>query len=276
MHEKKAKREVVQNHYYEVINAVLAACRTKRWLAQLDSKDDQYHLATISVWKQIDHVEVRALVHVTVDNGVKFSIEKTSFHSYGQKDLLEAITFKVQELGWLEKKGTKAEREKQQVQEAERVKQHLDTARLIKRILANFDKVARQLRRRHDDRAPYQIADEYDVQDLLHAILRAYFEDVRPEEYTPSYAGASSRVDFLLKDEQALIEVKFATPKLREKQIGDQLIIDIKKYQAHPDCTALYCLVYDPGGNIRNPIGFERDLSGEHDKLTATVMVVPN
>jgi REase_DpnII-MboI len=32
------------------------------------------------------------------------------------------------------------------------------------------------------------IKDEYDVQDLLHAILRAFFDDVRPEEFVPSYA----------------------------------------------------------------------------------------
>ena len=28
------------------------------------------------------------------------------------------------------------------------------------------------------------------------------FDDIRPEEYTPSYAGGSSRIDFLLKDEK--------------------------------------------------------------------------
>jgi hypothetical protein len=50
--------------------------------------------------------------------------------------------------------------------------------------------VARQLRKRHRDRATLIIADEYDVQDLLHALLRLEFDDVRPEENTPSYAGA--------------------------------------------------------------------------------------
>ena len=53
-----------------------------------------------------------------------------------------------------------------------------------------------------------EIKDEYDVQDLLNALLRLNFDDVRPEEYTPSYAGSSTRVDFLLKKEKIVIEVK--------------------------------------------------------------------
>jgi hypothetical protein len=39
---------------------------------------------------------------------------------------------------------------------------------------------------------------EYDVQDLLHALLRPWIADIRPEEFTPSYAGSSTRMDFLL------------------------------------------------------------------------------
>ena len=33
---------------------------------------------------------------------------------------------------------------------------------------------------------------EYDVQDLLHALLRPWVGDIRPEEFTPSYAGSST------------------------------------------------------------------------------------
>jgi hypothetical protein len=37
---------------------------------------------------------------------------------------------------------------------------------------------------------------EYDVQDLLHALLRPWVGDIRPEEFTPSYAGSTTRMDF--------------------------------------------------------------------------------
>jgi len=62
-----------------------------------------------------------------------------------------------------------------------------------------FHKIARQIRNRHSNRPTIFIEDEYDVQDLFHALLTLCFEDIRPEEWTPSYAGSSSRMDFLLK-----------------------------------------------------------------------------
>lgn len=59
------------------------------------------------------------------------------------------------------------------------------------------------------------------------------FDDVRPEEYTPSYAGSNSRMDFLLKKEQIVIEVKKASKHLKDKEIGKQLNDDIAKYKSH-------------------------------------------
>ncbi len=58
-----------------------------------------------------------------------------------------------------------------------------------------FHKIAKQLRNRHDNRQTLPIKDEYDVQDLLHALLYLYFDDIRAEEWTPSYAGKSARVE---------------------------------------------------------------------------------
>jgi len=49
---------------------------------------------------------------------------------------------------------------------------------------------------------------EYDVQDLLHALLRPWVADIRPEEFTPSYAGSSTRMDFLLLKHKTVIEIE--------------------------------------------------------------------
>ena len=99
------------------------------------------------------------------------------------------------------------------------------------------------------------------MQDLFHALLKIYFEDVRAEEYTPSYAGAASRVDFLLKKEKIVIEIKKTRKGLTSKQVGEQLIIDSLRYQVHPDCNRLVCFVYDPEGRVANPRGIESDFS---------------
>lgn len=103
-----------------------------------------------------------------------------------------------------------------------------------------FNLVANQLKRRHGNRATIKISDEYDVQDLLHALLKLHFDDVRAEEYVPSYAGGASRIDFLLKDEKIAIEVKMTRDNLKDKEIGEELVTDITRYKEHPDCKTLY------------------------------------
>ena len=118
------------------------------------------------------------------------------------------------------------------------------------------------------------ISDEYDLQDAVHACLRLFFDDVRPEEWTPSYAGRSARVDFLLKNEQTVVETKMTRPGLGERGIGDELIQDIARYQAHPECQALAALVWDPSLRIMNPRGLEADLSGPRERILVQVMIV--
>ena len=122
-------------------------------------------------------------------------------------------------------------------------KNKVDIGDALNVIFSHFYKVARQLRCRYENRETLKIEDEYDVQDLLHALLLLYFDDVRAEEWTPSYAGKSSRMDFLLKNERVVIEVKKTRQGLADKELGDQLIIDVDRYKVHPDCKRLICFV---------------------------------
>jgi hypothetical protein len=145
---------------------------------------------------------------------------------------------------------------------------------LIK-IFSKFHEISRQLRHRYNDRETLNITDEYDVQDLLHALLRLDFEDIRPEEWSPSYAGKSSRMDFLLKDFKIVIEVKKTRSGLGAKELGGQLIEDIARYKTHPDCETLLCFVYDPEGLIGNPRGIENDLSQEDGPIRVRVFIKP-
>ena len=141
-------------------------------------------------------------------------------------------------------------------------------------ICRKFHTIARQLRSRHNDRPTLEIDDEYDVQDLLHSLLKIYFDDVRPEEWTPSYAGGSSRIDFLLKREKTVVEVKKTRKNLEDKEIGNQLLIDIVKYKQHPDCRTLICFVYDPEGRIGNPKGLSSDLDQRSDENMNIITVI--
>jgi len=143
-------------------------------------------------------------------------------------------------------------------------------------ICSRLHLVARQLADRHEGRSTLEIRDEYDVQDLLHALLRVDFEDVRTEEWTPSYAGGSARMDFLLKGEQIVIEAKIARKGHVAKKISEELIIDVARYREHRDCRSLVCLVYDPDGVIGNPRGMENDLRKLSDsQLQVRVIIAP-
>jgi hypothetical protein len=153
--------------------------------------------------------------------------------------------------------------------------QELTAIDKVELLIRRFHKVARQLRSRYASRNTIEIEDEYDVQDLFHSLLRLYFEDVRAEEYTPSYAGAASRVDFLLKEEKIIIEIKKTRQGLSAKEVGEQLIIDSQRYQAHPDCNTLVCFVYDPEGRVANPRGIENDLTKEINGVPITVFITP-
>ncbi|MFN8360585.1 MAG: hypothetical protein U0264_11780 [Candidatus Kapaibacterium sp.] len=147
---------------------------------------------------------------------------------------------------------------------------------LIKLIFEKFHSVVIQLRKRYNSRDTLDVQDEYDVQDLLHCLLKIHFNDIRKEEWTPSYAGGSSRMDFLLKEEQLVIEVKMTRQGLTDKELGKQLIEDKAKYKAHPDCKRLICFTYDPEGRITNPKGIQNDLNQEGEDFVVDIIIKPD
>ncbi len=145
----------------------------------------------------------------------------------------------------------------------------------IIRLAERLHRVVRQLRERYDRRATLDVNDEYDVQDLFHSLLTLYFDDIRKEEWTPTYAGGASRMDLLLPELESVVEIKKTRPSMSTKELGEQLIIDISKYSKHPQCRTLYCVVYDPEGRISNPRGVENDLNCDKGEISVRVMIVP-
>jgi hypothetical protein len=146
---------------------------------------------------------------------------------------------------------------------------------VLEHMLRRFHVAAKQLETRRENRPTIKIADEYDVQDLLHGMLKLMFDDVRPEDPVASYAGSASRVDFVLKAEQIVLEVKFVRATLSDKQIGEQLVIDVHRYRSHADCKLLMCFVYDPDRHLKNPRGIEADLTRMHETLDVRVLIMP-
>lgn len=145
---------------------------------------------------------------------------------------------------------------------------------LLEKILKNFHRCCRQLLIRHAQKETLKIENEYDVQDLLHAILKLHFDDVRAEVSTPQYAGRNSRIDFILNEHDIAIEVKKTRGNLKDKEIGDELLIDIAKYQqSYPKIKLLICFVYDPEELVINPIGLESDLNSTPSNIPIKTII---
>ena len=145
---------------------------------------------------------------------------------------------------------------------------------VIEHIFARFNDVTHQLSDRYENRNSLILNDEYDVQDLLHSLLKLYFDDIRAEEHAPSFAGVNPRLDILLKKEQIVIEVKKTRSSLTFNKLRDDLIVDIVQYRTHPDCKMLYVFIYDPEKRIKNASGFKRDLSKTVPDLETRVFVI--
>lgn len=144
---------------------------------------------------------------------------------------------------------------------------------LLEIVVRGLRRAMHPLTHRRKGVQPLSFGNEYDVQDLLHALLRPWIGDIRPEEFTPSYAGSSTRMDFLLPAHELVIETKIVRDRAHAKRIGDELIIDIEHYRRHPSCRTLWCVVYDPDHLITNAQGLRDDLDGKRKSKDGEVTV---
>lgn len=144
---------------------------------------------------------------------------------------------------------------------------------LLEIIVRGLRRAMHPLTHRRKGSQPLSFGSEYDVQDLLHALLRPWVSDIRPEEFTPSYAGSSTRMDFLLPAHRLVIETKIVRDRAHARRVGDELIIDIDHYRRHPACSALWCVIYDPDQLITNADGLRCDLEGPRTSKDGTVTV---
>jgi hypothetical protein len=148
------------------------------------------------------------------------------------------------------------------------------TERIVS-LCRRFPYFVNQLQKRQRGRVPIKVDDEYDVQDLLHAILKLHFVDVRPEEPSPSFGGKPSRVDFFLPTERIVVEAKKTRQTLKQDKLVSELIDDTARYSKMESVDTLICLVYDPDGYCTVPQAIESDVGASASRLIVRVVVCP-
>lgn len=147
----------------------------------------------------------------------------------------------------------------------------LDKALLI---ATRFPAVVASLGHRPQKREPLTIADEYDLQYLFEAVLALHFDDIRTEESGGSFGGGSIRLDTLLATDGVAIEYKMTRPGLGAIALRKQLNDDIMAHKENPKISQLLIFVYDPAKRIRNPRGFEADLSKPVERLGTITTII--
>jgi hypothetical protein len=105
------------------------------------------------------------------------------------------------------------------------------------------------------------IEDEYDVQNLLNALLHLYFDSVQKEEYLQRFGGKNPKIDFYIP-ENVGIEVKKVRDLKHSKRILEEISADKDLYSKDPRIRELYFFIYDPDFYITNRIDFIQDLEG--------------
>lgn len=144
---------------------------------------------------------------------------------------------------------------------------------LLQIIIRGLPRAMHPLTHRRKGVTALAIESEYDIQDLLHSQLRPWIADIRPEEFTPSYAGSNTRMDFLLPTHSLVLETKRVRDRTHAGKVGDELIVDIEHYRRHPKCDRLWCVVYDRLHLIPNPSGLIADLEGPRSTPDGSLQV---
>jgi hypothetical protein len=146
----------------------------------------------------------------------------------------------------------------------------------VERLLKRFHRFARDLEHGPRGRNGIQVKDEYDLQFLINALLRMQFDNVKPEEPTPSLAAGGTRLDFLLPDHELVVELKMTRPSMTARSLANELILDIARYRAHPDCQSILIFVYDPCGMIKNPVALKKELSIVGGEFPVSIVISPD
>lgn len=144
---------------------------------------------------------------------------------------------------------------------------NLSSKDLIIEILDNFQNSVKKITdlflrygKDKQNRKLITINDEYDVQDLLYFSLKSVFPEIKYEDDTSNYGGSAKRLDFYLRDEGIIIEVKHID-KADDKKYTKQMKEDLQSYHVVNLLKEIIFFIYAP--NAIQDINNFNELEGE-------------
>ena len=119
---------------------------------------------------------------------------------------------------------------------------------LVTLICERLPVAAKVLSNRRAKKPSFKLNDEYDVQDLLHALVRAHIKFSVQEDPIGKLAGTkSSRADISIEDIGVLIEVKFVRSPDDQAAFLRQFSEDLMLYSKWAPLKTLLYVIYNSG-----------------------------
>ena len=129
---------------------------------------------------------------------------------------------------------------------------------LVLQLCKRLPAAARILGTRRKGKRSFKVVDEYDAQDLLHAILRAYLKYSVHEEPLAKVGGAhSGRADVAIEELGTVVELKYVHGPDDQKRIVDEYANDLLLYTKWPHLKHFIYLVYN-AQDLRDPEALEK------------------
>lgn len=133
---------------------------------------------------------------------------------------------------------------------------------LLFKTIEKFTSASKSLTNRRKGKPNIQIEDEYDIQDILQAILKPHFPTIKIEEVVPGNdAEKFLKIDFVLSNIKVAIECKCIRDKNHAKKLTKEINDDIQTYHKHSHCSHLVFFIYDKDLLITSPDTLEENYS---------------
>ena len=133
---------------------------------------------------------------------------------------------------------------------------------IIFSVLEKFTSASKSLTERRRGKTTLEIEDEYDMQDILHVILKPFFPALKLEEVISGNDSEKFlKIDFLISSIKVGIECKCIRDKAHANVITKEINDDIQTYHKHQDCNNLIIFIYDKKLLITNPDVLEQQYS---------------
>jgi hypothetical protein len=86
----------------EVLKTIESTCHAAGWSCYTKSRDEQnWRYATMAISRRVSFDEITGILDIVLDDGVKVSLNKTSFYGHGLSLIHETVITELTKLPWL-------------------------------------------------------------------------------------------------------------------------------------------------------------------------------